>query len=112
MLRPYLHLLNREADAGQTALQTLRTLPGASWPEYFTTRPGWRTHGVLTAMLSYARELFDRAPRHALAITTYVTTQVNDVEPIPESVVLVPRSEEHTSELQSRLQLVCRLLFD
>src|SRR2546422_1134211 len=28
------------------------------------------------------------------------------------SVPLVPRSEEHTSELQSRLHLVCRLLLE
>src|SRR2546429_4627984 len=28
------------------------------------------------------------------------------------SVVIVPRSEEHTSELQSRLHLVCRLLLE
>src|SRR5687768_18251276 len=27
-------------------------------------------------------------------------------------VVLLPRSEEHTSELQSRLHLVCRLLLE
>src|SRR2546429_4440863 len=29
-----------------------------------------------------------------------------------EQVVAVPRSEEHTSELQSRLHLVCRLLLE
>src|SRR2546422_1205151 len=28
------------------------------------------------------------------------------------SVITVPRSEEHTSELQSRLHLVCRLLLE
>src|SRR2546429_1160893 len=31
---------------------------------------------------------------------------------IEEAERLVPRSEEHTSELQSRLHLVCRLLLD
>src|SRR3712207_7529624 len=30
----------------------------------------------------------------------------------PEDVVLLPRSEEHTSELQSRHYLVCRLLLE
>src|SRR2546422_3129909 len=29
-----------------------------------------------------------------------------------ERLVLLPRSEEHTSELQSRLHLVCRLLLE
>src|SRR2546429_1697500 len=30
----------------------------------------------------------------------------------PQSLALVERSEEHTSELQSRLHLVCRLLLE
>src|SRR2546422_8347719 len=30
----------------------------------------------------------------------------------PATVRLLPRSEEHTSELQSRLHLVCRLLLE
>src|SRR3712207_8017067 len=30
----------------------------------------------------------------------------------PESAVIPPRSEEHTSELQSRQYLVCRLLLE
>src|SRR5690349_21896678 len=32
--------------------------------------------------------------------------------PLPDGVVLHPRSEEHTSELQSRRDLVCRLLLE
>src|SRR2546422_6688371 len=31
---------------------------------------------------------------------------------IPETEIFGPRSEEHTSELQSRLHLVCRLLLE
>src|SRR2546422_8545675 len=31
---------------------------------------------------------------------------------LPPPVALPPRSEEHTSELQSRLHLVCRLLLE
>src|SRR2546422_4251874 len=34
------------------------------------------------------------------------------VEPAEVQLVEVPRSEEHTSELQSRLHLVCRLLLE
>src|SRR5260370_30432654 len=30
----------------------------------------------------------------------------------PDRLLLVPRSEEHTSELQSHLNLVCRLLLE
>src|SRR2546422_2969657 len=32
--------------------------------------------------------------------------------PAPLTTVVAPRSEEHTSELQSRLHLVCRLLLE
>src|SRR2546422_10383184 len=32
--------------------------------------------------------------------------------PAGVEIVVVPRSEEHTSELQSRLHLVCRLLLE
>jgi len=35
---------------------------------------------------------------------------LRDVVVYPHMVI--PRSEEHTSELQSRLQLVCRLLLE
>src|SRR5687768_18028084 len=38
--------------------------------------------------------------------------QRRDETPIPEHVAHVDRSEEHTSELQSRLHLVCRLLLE
>src|SRR5260370_23891237 len=33
-------------------------------------------------------------------------------ELVPGNLALVPRSEEHTSELQSHLNLVCRLLLE
>src|SRR5687768_18033553 len=38
--------------------------------------------------------------------------QYRDAHPGGEPAVLVGRSEEHTSELQSRLHLVCRLLLE
>jgi tetratricopeptide (TPR) repeat protein len=90
MLRPFLQFLNREADAGQTAMQTLRDKPVTAWAPYFAVRPGWWSYGVFRAMLSYAREMFDRDPRVALAITTFVSERVNDLEVIPDSTVLGP----------------------
>src|SRR3989442_1919744 len=39
------------------------------------------------------------------------TEQVTEV-PVPGAVAIVSRSEEHTSELQSRPHLVCRLLLE
>jgi tetratricopeptide (TPR) repeat protein len=89
-LRPFLQLLNREGDAGQTALQTLRDKPVTAWAPYFTIRPGWWSYGVFRAMLAYAREMFGRDPRLALAITTFVIERVNDVEAIPDALVLAP----------------------
>ena len=88
MLRPFLQMLNRETDAGHMALQTLRTTPVARWPQYFASRPGWRSYGVFRAMLSYARELFDGDPRLAFAVTTFVTGEITSLESVPESVVL------------------------
>jgi len=87
-LRPLVHLLNREADAGQTALQMLRATPVTTWPDYFAARPGWMSYGVFRTVLSYAREQFDRDPRLALAITTFVTERVDDIETPPDTIVL------------------------
>src|SRR5687768_18201191 len=50
-----------------------------------------------------------RNPEHAsIAVTEGLLEQLNRVE--LEGVIA--RSEEHTSELQSRLHLVCRLLLE
>src|SRR5699024_11483476 len=38
--------------------------------------------------------------------------KINIEVTVPSETVLVSRSEEHTSELQSRFELVCRLLLD
>src|SRR5699024_12823027 len=38
--------------------------------------------------------------------------RVVDVQPVQRRVRLLQRSEEHTSELQSRFDLVCRLLLE
>src|SRR2546429_3457083 len=64
-------------------------------------------------------------PYTTLFRSVHVSTQVAEIEVRPEVFQLrlppqtarshtrsVPRSEEHTSELQSRLHLVCRLLLE
>src|SRR5256884_3490625 len=43
---------------------------------------------------------------------TFELAQVNIVDIKPEEELRKTRSEEHTSELQSRLHLVCRLLLE
>jgi tetratricopeptide (TPR) repeat protein len=87
-LRPFLELLNRETAMGEAALAILRTDPVTAWPRYFATQPSWRSYGVFRALLSYAHELLDSDPRLALAVTTFVVTQVNDIDSVPGSVVL------------------------
>src|SRR5690349_22878655 len=39
-------------------------------------------------------------------------TRLTQAGPVPTVPYLAPRSEEHTSELQSRRDLVCRLLLE
>src|SRR3712207_8689603 len=53
----------------------------------------------------------ERAARTALEVNPRF---LNAVEPLAQALLAqdVPRSEEHTSELQSRQYLVCRLLLD
>src|SRR3712207_7536472 len=53
-------------------------------------------------LAALADEELDRVGQH----------QVVRVEPVPALDDLVVRSEEHTSELQSRQYLVCRLLLE
>src|SRR3989442_9350473 len=49
--------------------------------------------------------------RSTLARATDVAVQVHSIDP-PHPFILRSRSEEHTSELQSRPHLVCRLLLE
>src|SRR4030042_1578290 len=56
----------------------------------------------------YTLSLHDALPISALLITLVVGFAVGALNFLPEG----PRSEEHTSELQSRLHLVCRLLLE
>src|ERR1041385_8261217 len=63
-----------------------------------------------------AAELRAELEADGITLTTTSDTEVigaliaNDTGPLEDSVANAMRSEEHTSELQSRLHLVCRLL--
>src|SRR3712207_7605426 len=53
--------------------------------------------------------------RRSLVARAYLSGEavhVADLEAAPEEAELLRRSEEHTSELQSRQYLVCRLLLE
>src|SRR5207253_4274814 len=61
--------------------------------------------------------LRERAQARRMPSATYVSLLVRphlrDVAPVPKAeYVALKRSEEHTSELQSRGHLVCRLLLE
>src|SRR2546422_6593862 len=61
--------------------------------------------------LSLSRSTYGRANRSALLHQIYLGTAPNLLGFTVLSALL-SRSEEHTSELQSRLHLVCRLLLE
>src|SRR5258707_10799578 len=68
-----------------------------------------------TLFRSFARRLIEN-PQHSVFFVGYADPEspaglLRDATPGGD-VVLDPRSEEHTSELQSRQYLVCRLLLE
>src|SRR5256884_3448033 len=69
------------------------------------------------ALKAYADDFAGRAWTHARALAERYRTDAGELcLPIAciasERLLVFPRSEEHTSELQSRLHLVCRLLLE
>src|SRR5260370_31975900 len=58
------------------------------------------------------RVLPDMKPADVLATLTKVVADPQVSITAPREIVSGPRSEEHTSELQSHLNLVCRLLLE
>src|SRR2546422_3351286 len=84
------------------------------------------TSGALAGLAFVGCELMAAAPARAQARRREVvvsgkrvkTVDVHAHCAVPEALALMnlklggPRSEEHTSELQSRLHLVCRLLLE
>src|SRR2546430_11174160 len=73
---------------------------------------------MITAMLSLYYGLENKLNRDFRSYGANVTLAAPDGQTLPTGVVsrahsiLGPRSEEHTSELQSQSNLVCRLLLE
>src|SRR2546429_5350809 len=57
----------------------------------------------------YTLSLHDALP---ISVLSWPSHNAMTVMSTPDCSMKVPRSEEHTSELQSRLHLVCRLLLE
>src|SRR2546422_1681429 len=67
----------------------------------------------------YTLSLHDALPISAGGITTFSagstaskSSSIRNRTSLPDPTIRATRSEEHTSELQSRLHLVCRLLLE
>src|SRR3712207_8739225 len=63
-----------------------------------------------TLFRSQGREVLDHLARESLVLRDQENPAAGSNE--AEARMMVPRSEEHTSELQSRQYLVCRLLLE
>src|SRR5699024_12443818 len=92
---------------------------------YHITRPPSYTLFPYTTLFRSQDQLLDAFINKKVTIASLVTVMLKDLtqkledRKLPSSVrcILlgggsVPRSEEHTSELQSRFDLVCRLLLE
>src|SRR2546429_9339224 len=60
----------------------------------------------------YTLSLHDALPIFHRSFRVHAATDVHSLTHAHAPCLCVPRSEEHTSELQSRLHLVCRLLLE
>src|SRR5207249_11866045 len=96
-------------------LSLLRQPPRASLFPYTTLfrSPGVRDGSRVVRVVEHVEEV-QVEPQHDPLLDAPDLEQRRVLEPLPGAVhVLVPpRSEEHTSELQSRFDLVCRLLLE
>src|SRR5216684_794411 len=69
--------------------------------------------GNFLVPVSYVAFFYERRHLSRLSLpTTALTFLYGGLLGVFAAAVLEPRSEEHTSELQSRLHLVCRLLLE
>src|SRR5204862_918057 len=88
-----------------TGVQTC-ALPISAAPKCRKARSGC---GVILASTSYTHEAIGQSPGHAPQIAS---ARLRQVQLIGDMAICSKRSEEHTSELQSRRDLVCRLLLE
>src|SRR2546422_5495584 len=83
------------------ATQNMKPKPTMTIPDVMAStmsKTEWVTSGSMVRVSSSRISLSMGRARYAYALAT--------------CSAIVPRSEEHTSELQSRLHLVCRLLLE
>src|SRR5690606_41934727 len=98
-------------------LQCLRSFPtrrSSDLYEFTTDIEGFAVYYTVDFYLHYARERhLDRTPFfHSIERPTFIRANTRTIKPVLSTLEEMLRSEEHTSELQSRENLVCRLLLE
>src|ERR1035441_10702467 len=97
---------------------------GQRWPRFSSERPGegsgplgafsgWgQQRGIhrMTVVATHSRKVKSRPPLCPSRSISSFASPLVDLKPHPPLASSAPRSEEHTSELQSLRHLVCRLL--
>src|SRR5438105_8026961 len=86
-----------------------RYSPGSTSLLFFFNDPA--PHEIYTLSLHDALPILEHEPVR-VALQAQHAFHAEDVRPVLRQHPLQPRSEEHTSELQSRVDLVCRLLLE
>src|SRR5437762_4193795 len=84
--------------------QSVRSENGEQVSHWKTERP------IPVAGFNLGHYVQERAPAGASVVESYASRSVENSFPVRSEIIPQPRSEEHTSELQSPMYLVCRLL--
>src|SRR2546422_4629366 len=90
-------------------------LPKNAWITALTVRAFTRSSSVIRSgsLLMLIRSLMSRAMRDSPTENWFaISSPTERTRRLPRWSMSSVRSEEHTSELQSRLHLVCRLLLE
>src|SRR5206468_5745126 len=74
-------------------------------------QPAWNEIGP-KSRARVLRKFLEILNKHRSEVAALITSEAGKPEVEALLTELVPRSEEHTSELQSRSDLVCRLLLE
>src|SRR2546422_7571401 len=90
--------LPRIVPYGSPFLASMVTSPNRPFPRTIVLTPGARSTTLLRLQAKLSVDV------HLMPSGTWTGVRVSSAS--------IPRSEEHTSELQSRLHLVCRLLLE
>src|SRR5690606_35186697 len=110
---PYAHANIRSIDT--TAAMNV---PGVAAVITANDLPDIAPSGRTKLLLARNRVIFVGQPVAVVLATSEAAAEdalehiVVDYEPLPAAITIDERSEEHTSELQSRENLVCRLLLE